>query len=58
MEEFKKISSNELANKVFKKLIKRVRDDKSRRFGGMNKGYLPFNLNRMLDYVSHMGKRE
>ena len=59
--EFKKFSSNPLANSHFRKMIQRIRSEHEKIFGPhyeLRRGYLPFNLTRLLDYLSHMSKRE
>ena len=51
-----------MANKVFRRIITRVREEnraKARCYGDtLHIGYLPFNLQRLLDYLAHMSKRE
>lgn len=63
MQEFKRFSSNPMANKVFKSIIQRIRKDQENLYHGplagkFRKNYLPFNLKRLLEYLSHMNKRE
>lgn len=61
IEEFKKFSSDPLANMYFRKMVQRIRSEHEKIFGPhyeLRRGYLPFNLTRLLDYLSHMSKRE
>mmetsp|Transcript_18995 Transcript_18995/g.13790 ORF Transcript_18995/g.13790 Transcript_18995/m.13790 type:complete len:159 (-) Transcript_18995:760-1236(-) len=58
LDEFKRFAENEQANDLFKQLIRKIREEHQRRLGGLNMGFMPFNLSRMLDHVSHMTKRD
>ncbi|CDW88415.1 ef hand family protein [Stylonychia lemnae] len=59
LEEFKEFSSNPHANKVFRKIITKARQSQEKLYGSATStSYLPFNLQRVLDYLSHMAKRE
>ena len=57
LSEFIRFSSNAEANAVFKRLIQRIRYSQQK-YLGLYHTYLPFNLNRLLDHLSHMAKRE
>lgn len=59
LDEFKQFSSNSMANKIFRKLMQRVRKVQELNHSGRDnvKPYIPFNLNDLLDHLSHMSKR-
>lgn len=56
IQEFKKISQNSVANELFRTWIKKLRKPNRK---NLSLGYfLPFNLNRLLDHLSTMTKRD
>ena len=54
--EFKKISDNSIANELFRRWIKKLRQSKYKNM--QLEFFLPFNLNRLLDHLSTMTKRD
>lgn len=56
--EFKKFSDNEEANGLFRKWIKQMRKQRDMHRKSIEKSYIPFNLNRLLDHLSVAAKRE
>jgi len=58
LEEFKRVSENKQAEKIFRRLVKRMRDEQQRSKDILGPHFLPYNMSRMLDHLSVMQKRE